>query len=158
MIVGALSPDEFRSVICFLRAKHLTANYSHRQLAEVYFDGVITAHGSWKGCRVWENVRRDVLHTDRSGRPDISRINMNSAGIQGTILGQSNDILNVVSTTVIRKCDCTDSCGCSSPIRTGMKLLKIVPTLKKKSFSINQDYAKIQGHRKRWTGFETAIT
>ena len=71
------------------------------------------------GAEFGENVRRDVQHTDGSGRPNISRINMKAAGIQGTIVGQNSDILKVFSSTVIIKCNYLyDSCECSSSSHT----------------------------------------
>ena len=63
----------------------------------MYVGGVITGQASENGAEFGKNVQRDVQHTDRSGRSSMSRINMNAAGIQEKILGQSDDILKVVN-------------------------------------------------------------
>ena len=56
--IGNLSTEEFRSVICFSLSKHLSANYYHRQLAEVY----VARMGEGRG------VHRVLL-----GKPDGKR-------------------------------------------------------------------------------------
>ena len=101
MNIGNLCPKIFLSSICFLGPKHVPANFSHRHLAEVYVGDVITAQGSGNCTEFWENIQREVQLTDNSSRYDLSRINMNAAGIQETILGQSRDIVKVATSTLI---------------------------------------------------------
>jgi hypothetical protein len=63
---------EIRSVICFLRAKGMSAAEIHRELcATVYGQNVMSEGTARQRCRMFKNGRTDIHDGERSGRSAI---------------------------------------------------------------------------------------
>jgi hypothetical protein len=60
---------EVCSVIRFLWAKHVSPVEIHRQLIEVYGDGVMSVQHVREWCREFKNGRTNIHDDDRTGRP-----------------------------------------------------------------------------------------
>jgi transposase len=62
---------EVRSVIRFLNAKNVRPAEIHRQIVEVYGEGVMNEGNVRKWCRLFIEGRTNVHDEERSGRPSL---------------------------------------------------------------------------------------